>query len=163
MRPAVHLQDKRQVLILGSMSSGTSHTAYLLSRYLEVGHEDADTAWKFVRDGTVSWFHGIRYWNVSNTTNRTRSIENICRAQYLFYASNTLSFGPTLFGTPDYPCPWWEQSPKIPSQCYQAACRKALEREYACGGDEAGCTTPFQTTLLQAREPYKIVASLTAK
>ena len=63
MRPAVTLGDPRQVLILGSMSSGTSSIADDLRRnqILEVGHEDTDTNWKFVRDGTVSWFHGIRY------------------------------------------------------------------------------------------------------
>ena len=24
-------------------------------------HENAEASWSFVRDGTVSWFHGIRY------------------------------------------------------------------------------------------------------
>jgi hypothetical protein len=69
-RPAVGLMDPRQVLILGSMSSGTSSMALALQDelQLEVGHEDSDTLWKFVRDGTVSWFHGIRYWPKSTTT-----------------------------------------------------------------------------------------------
>ena len=65
MRPAVGMNDTRQLLIIGSMSSGTSSIAQALRQDvgIEVVHEDSDTLWTFVRDGTVSWFHGIRYWN----------------------------------------------------------------------------------------------------
>ena len=28
---------------------------------LEIGHESTDAAWDFTRDGSVSWFHGIRF------------------------------------------------------------------------------------------------------
>ena len=62
-RPAVHLTDPRQVLIVGTISSGTSQVANDLKNKLglEIGHENAVASWSFVRDGTVSWFHGIRY------------------------------------------------------------------------------------------------------
>eukprot|EP00429_Kryptoperidinium_foliaceum_P032718 CAMPEP_0176131344 /NCGR_PEP_ID=MMETSP0120_2-20121206/66492_1 /TAXON_ID=160619 /ORGANISM="Kryptoperidinium foliaceum, Strain CCMP 1326" /LENGTH=423 /DNA_ID=CAMNT_0017466717 /DNA_START=123 /DNA_END=1394 /DNA_ORIENTATION=+ len=159
-RPPVNISDPRQVLILGSMSSGTSGTATLLNKYLEIGHEDADTTWKFVRDGTVSWFHGIRYW-------KQTSIQSLCHVQYGIYRQNALGdnygFGPTLFGPPQYPCPWWQQSPSIPQSCYIQACQTALKGELSCGLDGNKCETPFQTTLLQTREPWKIVASLVAK
>ena len=62
-RPAVQLTDPRQVLIVGSISSGTTQVSADLKKQfgLEIGHENAESSWSFVRDGTVSWFHGIRY------------------------------------------------------------------------------------------------------
>ena len=78
-RPAVAMNDTRQVLILGSMSSGTSSMAKALQDLdLEVGHEDSDTLWKFVRDGTVSWFHGIRYFSDSSR------IRHLCAVNWKF-------------------------------------------------------------------------------
>jgi hypothetical protein len=182
MRPAVGLQDARQVLILGSMSSGTSSIAQQLSAssvVREVGHEDSDTAWKFVRDGTVSWFHGIRYWPSPSSSSgnktealmmRDRHISQLCKVQWMFRQENrglgdNYGFGPTLFGTPEYNCSWWQQAPSIPSSCYRHACEHALQRELACmtSSSVSSCVPKFQTTLLQTREPWKIVASLTAK
>ena len=45
------------------MSSGTTQMAHGLTSKLglEIGHENSETKWSFVRDGTVSWFHGIRF------------------------------------------------------------------------------------------------------
>ena len=62
-RPAFGVADARQALIVGTMSSGTTQMAHDLSSKLEleIGHENSETNWSFVRDGTVSWFHGIRF------------------------------------------------------------------------------------------------------
>eukprot|EP00814_Leptocylindrus_danicus_P020437 CAMPEP_0116009214 /NCGR_PEP_ID=MMETSP0321-20121206/3304_1 /TAXON_ID=163516 /ORGANISM="Leptocylindrus danicus var. danicus, Strain B650" /LENGTH=324 /DNA_ID=CAMNT_0003478143 /DNA_START=125 /DNA_END=1099 /DNA_ORIENTATION=- len=61
--PAIQLHDPRQVLIVGTISSGTSQVTVDLKRMLnlEIGHENSETKWSFVRDGTLSRFHGIRY------------------------------------------------------------------------------------------------------
>jgi len=61
--PAIQLHDPRQVLIVGTISSGTSQVTADLKRMLnlEIGHENSETKWSFVRDGTLSRFHGIRY------------------------------------------------------------------------------------------------------
>ena len=63
VRPSFAEHDARQVLIVGTMSSGTTQLAHELRTTLglEIGHENSDTTWNFVRDGTVSWFHGIRF------------------------------------------------------------------------------------------------------
>ena len=63
LRPAVDVSDTRQLLIIASPSSGTAQIKAELEQKLrlEIGHETTDTAWHFVRDGTVSWFHGIRF------------------------------------------------------------------------------------------------------
>lgn len=168
MRPAVGMNDPRQVLIIGTMSSGTSSMAKGLREDvgIEVGHEDSDTLWTFVRDGTVSWFHGIRYWRHPHNKSDSHTISDLCRVAWrLRFSNSNYGFGPTLFGTPEYNCS--VVHPKFKG-CFHHACVTALTREYGCalasnpinGG---GCHPPFQTTLLQTREPWKIVQSLVAK
>ena len=63
LRPAIRTADARQVLVVATMSSGTTQLAHELRSKLdlEIGHENSETLWSFVRDGTVSWFHGIRF------------------------------------------------------------------------------------------------------
>ena len=93
-RPAVCQTNERQVLIVGTMSSGTSQVAHELKKelQLEVGHETAETRWNFVRDGTVSWFHGIRFLSSSlhyhhhqdkNNNNNPQKDENIKRHRFM--------------------------------------------------------------------------------
>lgn len=71
LRPAVAVTDERQVLIMGSMSSGTTQVVKSIKKIfggkIEIGHEDSNTAWSYVRDGTVSWFYFIRYLPTSNS------------------------------------------------------------------------------------------------
>jgi hypothetical protein len=168
MRPAVGMNDTRQVLIIGSMSSGTSSIAQALREDvgIEVGHEDSDTLWTFVRDGTVSWFHGIRYWKHPENRSASHVVSDLCRMAWRFRNSKSnYGFGPTLFGTPEYNCSLIH--PKF-NQCFHHACSKALTREYGCAltttpNNRDSCNPPFQTTLLQTREPWKIVQSLAAK
>ena len=52
----------RQVLIVGTQSSGTTQMSRDLNAIgLEVAHESSEASWSFARDGTISWFHGIRF------------------------------------------------------------------------------------------------------
>jgi hypothetical protein len=167
MRPAVGMNDTRQVLIIGSMSCGTSSIAQALREEvgLEVGHEDSDTLWTFVRDGTVSWFHGIRFWRHPANRSDGSVVSDLCRVAWRFRNSKSnYGFGPTLFGTPEYNCSFVH--PRF-NHCFHHACVKALTREYGCGlattsKERGSCNPPFQTTLLQTREPWKIVQSLVA-
>ena len=175
IRPAVTMSDARQVLIIGTMSSGTSSIANeLRNDFLEVGHEDSDSTWQFVRDGTVSWFHGIRYFPWEDEASRNETIDTICGVSWYITsrktesaarAFNNYGLGPTTLGPPEYNCSFWH--PRFQS-CYRHACVKAMRREYGCATTQQqqqpqGCYTPYQKTLLQTREPWKIITSLTAK
>ncbi|CAJ1926439.1 unnamed protein product [Cylindrotheca closterium] len=165
MRPPVALSDERQVLILGSMSSGTSSIAADLRGHqiLEVGHEDTDATWKFVRDGTVSWFHGIRFISTTDDADKVIRIAKTCAVSWLITSksiSGNHGFGPTLFGNPEYECSFWNPYFR---KCYLSSCHKALLREFGCALEPEGCQTPYKKTLLQTREPWKIITSLSAK
>eukprot|EP00980_Cylindrotheca_fusiformis_P002457 scaffold584_cov132-Cylindrotheca_fusiformis.AAC.10 len=164
MRAAVSLNNPRQVLILGSMSSGTSSIAdELRTNFLEVGHEDSDATWKFVRDGTVSWFHGIRYFPSVDRRAKLERVAQICAVSWHITSgkvSSNYGFGPTLFGNPNYECSFWHPNFQ---KCYLKSCHEALLREYGCALEPEGCQTPFAATLLQTREPWKIISSLAAK
>lgn len=60
-RPVVHLSDKRQVMIFGAQSSGTSAMASELNLCgAEICHESTDAMDTFARDGTISWAHAIQ-------------------------------------------------------------------------------------------------------
>jgi hypothetical protein len=89
---------------------------------------------------------------------------------YFVQTRQNYGFGPTLFGNPDYNCSFLHPQFRY---CYIHACQLALEREYGCAvnnndnnnnnHENNTCTTPYHTTLLQTREPWKIVTSLVAK
>ncbi len=44
---------------------------------LEIGYEDSDSSWNFVRDGTASWIHGVRYFDRrGGITNNNKNSKN---------------------------------------------------------------------------------------
>ena len=51
---------------------------------LEIGYEDSDSSWNFVRDGTVSWIHGMRYFERenNNSINFDERIRQLCRLKW---------------------------------------------------------------------------------
>jgi hypothetical protein len=156
-RPAVGLKDPRQLLIVGTMSSGTSQVAddMRTKLNLEIGHENADTKWNFVRDGTVSWFHGTRYleWKTSDSKEgvRRRSFSELCST-----FTDFMGFHPNMYR--DGPC-----SPREKwSSCWIRECLHILHQEWGCALRNA-CVTPFVTTLFQTRHPVRTVESLVAK
>ena len=164
LRPAVALSDPRQVLIVGTMSSGTSQVADDLKKHfgLEMGHENSETLWNFVRDGTVSWFHGIRF--LDKPSNFTHTTEQLCSGMIPH-----MGFHPRMFRD-DSSCSVREKW----SACWKRECTRVLEREWGCAqrdvteGDEfhaavQGCISPFQTTLHQVRHPLRTVESMVVK
>lgn len=58
----LQVHDEKQVLIVGTMGSGTKQMSRELARLgLEVGHEASDSTSQLCRDGTISWVHAIRF------------------------------------------------------------------------------------------------------
>ena len=160
LRPAVNETDPRQLLIVGTMSSGTSQVAHDLQKQLqlEVGHENADTAWNFVRDGTVSWFHGIRFLDTFANDDeafntRRRSFSTICVKHW-----QAMGFHPSMYrqGTCSTRSKEW-------SPCWMRECLRVLHREWGCGLREDGCVTPFAVALWQTRHPLRTMESLVTK
>eukprot|EP00978_Attheya_sp_CCMP212_P006041 scaffold13575_cov56-Attheya_sp.AAC.1 len=162
LRPAVSMADERQVLIVGTMSSGTTQITHELHDILnlEVGHEDSDTNWKFVRDGSVSWFHGIRFFPAVSEHRRKVPVK-LCRVanQFITSLNHPYAANPGLFTPPQY-----EVSHLHPnfSKYWFKECVRIMWTEYGCAS-RGDCPTPFRKTLIQTRKPTKIVESLVAK
>jgi len=175
-RPAVKISDPRQVLILGTISSGTTQVSFDLKKKLslEIGHENAETNWSFVRDGTVSWFHGIRYIPRPGIDTREfkddaekgealfKSVVNdLCRELH-----PSMGFHPFMFrsGKCNLRQKW--------NPCWRDECRNILESEWGCGlrhssdndgSDTNTCETPYLKILLQVRHPLRTIESLVTK
>lgn len=183
LRPPVAISDPRPLLVVGSMSSGTSQVAHQLAAMgLEIGHELSDTLWYPVRDGTVSWFHGIRYLPRTVAVLQY-SIPTICES---FLPS--MGFHPAMFraspcgsfGTVSAASTW--------SSCWRRECHQLLYKEWGCAlpthpnirnqqerGEEEEfdknlhpllsqpCLTPFHRVLHQVRHPLRTIESLVAK
>ena len=191
IRPSVGVNDPRQVLVVGTMSSGTTQVAHDLTAVaaagLEIGHENSETRWSFVRDGTVSWFHGIRFLprpgiddttsvsieigktSSSSTTNsRAITVEgellfryvvgSICRELH-----PNMGFHPFMFRDNEK-CSFrqsWDS-------CWKEECKNLLAQEWGCALKQASssssyCTTPYHKHLLQVRHPLRTVESLVTK
>lgn len=177
-RPAVSFTDPRQVLIVGTISSGTSQVSADLKGKLglEIGHENSETSWSFVRDGTVSWFHGIRYlprpgidtddMGTAHGESLFRSVtEELCQE-----LMPNMGFHPFMFrnGNCSLRQKW--------DNCWKQECKNIIEQEWGCGlrsrqknsadgdgGVKVGCETPYRKSLLQVRHPMRTVESLVTK
>ena len=186
IRPAVKLHDTRQLLIVGTISSGTSQVARDLKNNLglEIGHENAEASWSFVRDGTVSWFHGIRYiarpgmdTNVKTNNNAGGENNNMTFLTQVEYLCRELQpqmgFHPFMFR--DGKCSLRQSW----GDCWRDECEDIVKKEWACGlrntsdkrDDTAmlrpqrrdDCETPFNKVLHQVRHPLRTIESLVAK
>lgn len=168
-RPPVRTQDPRQVLIVGTMSSGTSQTAADLKKKLglEIGHENSDSAWNFVRDGTVSWFHGIRFLPAPDTAEQTvRSLALLCTN-----FTDSMGFHPRMYrdtGKCSSRQKW--------SKCWTRECAAILSQEWGCAfrakkeqhemdtlPTQRQCETPYARVLHQVRHPVHAIESLVTK
>jgi hypothetical protein len=195
-RPQVDRRDERQVLIMGSMMSFSGNSknsrnhnennmATNLQRELglEIGYEDSDSSWNFVRDGTASWIHGLRYFErrrengdgnnyeiekESSHLAFEERIRHLCRLKWaLTYDSrDRYGFEQTVFGSDsDFNnCSVFNPDSR---RCQLPICEESMKKEYGCAlhfhveEDETSCDMmPFQTTLLQTRQPWHIVRSL---
>ena len=193
VRPSVvRRDDPRQVLILGSMMSYSDsdnnnndmskqfHNEF--NGLIEIGYENSDTSWNFVRDGTQSWIHGIRYFdNNRDDENDNDFIRKLCRLKYALTYESRDRYGfaePSIFGNETNQCSILNPDSR---RCELPACEKTLKKEYGCATATATATAttksssssssssscdmmmPFQTTLLQTRQPWAIVRSLVYK
>jgi len=151
LRPTISITDERQLLIVGTMSSGTVQVASDLREQLglEVGHELSDADWNFVRDGTVSWFHGIRFMEPLELKDLLHRWSQLCGN----YTEN-MGFHPNMYKSSA--C----SSRKKWGKCWSSACFEILRDEWGCAPD---CETPFRASLLQVRHPMRTLESLVTK
>jgi len=155
-RPAIRVSDERQLLIVGSMSSGTVQISSELSQKLnvELAHESSDAQWSYARDGTVSWFHGIRFMTPpSDPTEQLRSIAELCSKDHPH-----MGFHPSMYRPPIHRCSYrtlW-------NDCWQKECASILAQEWGCAARK-DCEISFHTTLHQVRNPLKTMESLYVK
>lgn len=152
LRPPVAHGEARQVLIVGSQSSGTVQTVKSLAKLgLEIAHEASDASTIFCRDGTVSWFHGIRFLPGSAPEG---SLDMICGASL-----RNMGFHPAAFrrsSSCSYHKHW--------DACWARECRKLITESWGCAVTEGRtCETPFKRSLLQARHPLRTMESLVVK
>ena len=158
LRSPVATDSARQLLIVGTQSSGTTGTADGLQRLgLEVSHESSDATWSFARDGTVSWLHGLRFLRrPSDVEDHAASISALCAT---FRPS--MGFHPAMFRVPRRGCSYrskWDG-------CWRAECIDIVAAEWGCALAEGGarCETPFAASLLQVRHPLRTIESLAVK
>lgn len=164
LRPAVGISDLRQLLIVGSPSTGTvqMQTSLISRLRLEIGHETTDTAWNWVRDGTVSWFHGIRFLTDPTHKDKERlakSFSAICDAGE---DHMNMGFHPAAYREPVNKCSYRDKW----SDCWRKECYLALIKEWGCATDVDGapdCEINFATTLHQVRNPMRSLESLVVK
>ncbi|OEU21438.1 hypothetical protein FRACYDRAFT_180502 [Fragilariopsis cylindrus CCMP1102] len=184
LRPAVTVTDLRQVLIVGTISSGTKQVSYDLKNNLgsKIGHENSNSESSFVRDGTVSWFHGIRFiprpttLSTSNNNNQgdddrdiTVIITKFCQNLYPSMGFHPYMFREKSKGNCSLRNKW--------DECWKNECIDLLRHEWGCGllhnnnnnnsssssSSSTSCLTPFYNTLHQVRHPLRTIESLVTK
>ena len=157
LRAAVADSGLRQVLIVGTQSSGTSQTAASLRALgLEVQHEASDTKWAFARDGTVSSLHGMRFF-----AGRPSSAAKLALCDHF---TKNIGFHPAMFR--DRGCSYREEW----GECWRRECIAIVDGEWGCAlrtsasaSGESRCETPYARQLLQTRHPLRTLESLAAK
>ena len=151
IRPPVSVSSLRQLLVVGTQSSGSTEMVNNLSSLgLEIGHEDQETTWSFTRDGTVSWIHILRFLPGRPSS---FSIGKFCNG-----AKGNLGFHPAMFRLPRRKCSYrseWDA-------CWSAECTEIITETWGCAL-EGTCETPFATSLLQVRSPLSTMSSLVVK
>ena len=206
LRPAVKVTDLRQVLIVGTISSGTKQVSYDLKNnlgisgsgsigsgssglgfaLLEIGHENSNSESSFVRDGTVSWFHGIRFIprpTTLSTSNNNQGDDDrditVIITKFCQHLYPSMGFHPYMFrekskGNCSLRNKW--------DECWKNECIDLLQHEWGCGllhnnnnnnsssssptsssSTSTSCLTPFYNTLHQVRHPLRTIESLVTK
>ena len=154
LRSAVGVGDPRQVLILASPSSATNQMAKELSSKfgLEIGKETSDSETYFVRDGTVSWFRGIRFLNTPDS-DKVKSFIDICQEEQM-----NMGFHPNSYRIPVNSC----SNKKIWDECWQKECMLTLVKEWSCAtqNNPKPCEINFEHVIHQVRNPLRTIESL---
>ena len=172
--------DQRQLLIVGTQSSGTANTVDRLVRLgLEVSHEQASGMVTSAHDGTASWLHGVRYLNGTAPPAFARWL---CERKHF----RTGFLGPSTFQPPAHSCvSWagallarllvtlpgsdglggleWAEQQLADRACWAHECEAVVRATWGCAARDQGCTMPFARTLLQARHPLRTLESLVVK
>ena len=167
LRPPVALEDTRPVLIVGTISGATTQVAHDLQYLmdLEVCHETSETTRHFCRDGTVSWFHGVRFLQrAKDQMTHVKSLADLCTN-----FTESMGFHPRMYRDTS------ECSLRTKwSNCWARECVDLLHKEWGCAwvDDKTArteidpgtpCQTPYATTLHQVRHPLRTIESLLAK
>lgn len=167
LRPPVALKDARPVLIVGTISGATTQVAHDLQYLmdLEVCHEISETTRHFCRDGTVSWFHGLRFLPRSRDAKQHfKSLADMCTN-----FTESMGFHPRMYrdtSACSRRTKW--------SNCWASECLDLLHAEWGCAwvtdttprtdtDPATPCQTPYATTLHQTRHPLRTIESLLAK
>jgi len=164
LRPAVYgTNTSRQVLIVATPGSGTVQMTNELQKKLslEIGHETTDAAWDFTRDGSISWFHGIRFLSEPKEANdKVKAIGKICNHADFEIHSN-MGFHPAMFGPPINKCSYrskWDE-------CWKSECYISLLKEWGCAITDTceKTTVTFPKNIHQVRNPMHTLESLVVK
>lgn len=153
VRPPVRDDEPRQLLVVGTQSSGTTGmTDALKLLNLEVEHENSNSAQTMCRDGTVSWFHGIRFFPGEASS---ESVEALCRA-----GGSRTGFHPKMFRNARSCWAEWFTW----GDCWRQTCKEVIRESWGCAHrSNPQCETPFVRSLLQVRHPLRVVESLGVK
>ncbi|KAL7537656.1 hypothetical protein ACHAXR_007981 [Thalassiosira sp. AJA248-18] len=160
LRPAIYGTNiSRQVLIVATPGSGTVQMSSELRNKLslEIGHESTDAAWDFTRDGSISWFHGIRFFSQPKDNNeKIRSIAKICNSDIETHSN--MGFHPAMYGPPMNKCSYRSKW----NECWKSECYIMLLKEWGCGITNT-CEINFEKNIHQVRNPMKTLESLVVK
>mmetsp|Transcript_13638 Transcript_13638/g.17775 ORF Transcript_13638/g.17775 Transcript_13638/m.17775 type:complete len:340 (-) Transcript_13638:6-1025(-) len=156
-RPTLDINQSRAILVVGTMSSGTTGLTHRLRAIgLEVGHEESDARRQPCRDGSVSWIHGLRY-----IPSHEDKVDIRERAKRICEVQRPMIFSPNQFYVPFGKCytpdPLW-------TPCWKRICEETFIENIGCSvkADQA-CPTPFQKTFILSRYPLNIISSLSTK
>ena len=122
---------------------------------LEIGYGHSDAAWRFSRDGTISWIHGIRFLSQpEDTRGKIESVMKICNSGI---ASHTeMGFHPSAFGPPKNRCSYLVKW----NACWKKECYLTLLKEWGCGLSNTCSEVKFASTVLQVRNPMTMLEGL---
>ena len=162
-RAALPLGAERQLLIVGTMGSGTTQMSHDLSSLgLEFAHESSDSREARCRDGTVSWAHGLQYLALEPTDVRPDTVGRLCsKPRFAVWSSSFYDGsrghdgGRACLRAPGH---YWDE-------CWEDECRRVASQELGCALNRSSkqrCTSPFAHTLLQVRHPLKTIGTLVA-
>jgi len=158
LRPAVDLHDPRQVLIVGTVDSGTQHVAAALQQVmgLEITHEASEATSYFARDGTVSSFLGIRYAekNSLSVQRTAKLVSDIC----IDRGGGVNVLMPKFYQPTE--CSAYEAW----SGCHSKECLNLVQEEWGCGlAEDEGCRSHFTHVLHLVQHPLRSIQGLMSK
>jgi hypothetical protein len=139
LRAPLRDDEPRQILIVGTQSAGTTATSDgLRALGLEIEHENSNSGETECRDGTVSWFHGVRFFPGEAAP---ATVDGLCRGQF-----RRTGFHPHMYRSPQ--C-WGEWG--MWGACWQRTCREVVAEIWGCARRiDRPCQTPFVRSLLSS-------------